>query len=288
MSIHLIPSTPAVAPDAAPLAALRHRRPLVLHEVRTVSPATALVASSSNRCNDNRRPYLVTQQGQSSRRVIAVLETGTAPTPIGRVSPSRMVRAAMETLHPFTESGELLPPAPKAIVTFSRPWFTRQPGNKGRVGSSVSIAVSSDGESFNQGDSAYVMQPGARKVNPLPVMAGISRRAVPVISIIPRLNAGNIIAPERITVSTMQRPSELQLIADQLDNIIPFVRRKFEADGIDDDERTILDGLHDCSNRQFRQAEVFDLTTSLDRVGLNKRNARRLRELFPELGPGAA
>jgi hypothetical protein len=85
-----------------------------------------------------------------------------------------------------------------------------------------------------------------------------------------------------------QRASEPQLIAEGIDNIIPFIRRKFEIDGLDEEEEAHLKKLSHYSDRALRHAEVFDFTTSVNRIGFNKRNTRRLRELFPELGPGIA
>jgi hypothetical protein len=153
------------------------------------------------------------------------------------------------------------------------------------------VAVAVDGSYPVIQESAYRETPKTGTNNPLPMLGaalvGRSHRAR--VSIIPRRWAGNINAPERTTVSRMQRPSEPQLIAEGIDNIIPFIRRNFEAsDGIDQEEQEVLDELNHYSDRALRHAEIFDLTTSLPRVGMNKRNARRLRELFPELGPGAA
>lgn len=217
---------------------------------------------------------------------MAVLDVCARATPFTRTPRARRSRAAVEMLEPFTESGELLPPATKAMVTVPRPSIDSQPGNLESVGSSVSIAVGSDGVVFIRRYASRLAQ--VTQLIPMPGAVSVSHGADTCTPNVHRLFAGNINAPERITVSNMQRDSELQLIAAKLDNIIPFVRRKFEEDGLDADEFTTLNELVECSNRQLRQAEIFDLTQSLDRVGLNKRNARRLRELFPGLGPGIA
>ena len=295
MSIHLIPSTPAGTPDAAPLAALRHRRPLVRHEepMTVIEHPAGFPSPALDRVPDHR--LFVTQRGQSNRRVISPtpgIDRSTMGATTGSITPlPRTVRAAVETLNTVTESGvNSSLPAPKAIVTVLRPWFTRQPANKGRADLSVSIAVGSDGSiAYRVTEDAYRLT--SSQLIPLPG-AGLVRlwlRAIPCTPTIPRQCGGNINAPERITVSTMQRASEPQLIAEGIDNIIPFIRRQFEAsNGIDQQEQEVLDGLNHYSDRALRHAEIIDLTTSLTRVGPNKRNARRLRELFPELGPGAA
>ena len=88
-----------------------------------------------------------------------------------------------------------------------------------------------------------------------------------------------------------QRPSEPQIVADRLDRMIPFVRRKLREDGdIDHDDRLILETLTEISDQAQRHAEVLDLSASLMRVGFNERNNRRLRDIAPAaaLPPSAA
>jgi hypothetical protein len=87
------------------------------------------------------------------------------------------------------------------------------------------------------------------------------------------------------------RPSEPQLIADELDNLVPFVARKLKEDGSHDSEDiAIIARLSAISARQLQHAEVLDLTWSLGRLGFNERNSRRLRDIAPmsALPPSAA
>lgn len=87
------------------------------------------------------------------------------------------------------------------------------------------------------------------------------------------------------------RPSEPQLIADELDNLVPFVARKLKEDGNHDAEDiAIIACLSAISARQLRHAEILDLTSSLMRVGFNKRNNRRIRDIAPlaAIPPSAA
>lgn len=92
-------------------------------------------------------------------------------------------------------------------------------------------------------------------------------------------NGRDIVVPgERAPL--MQRASEPQVIADLLDNLIPAIRRKLIADGyLDPEDHAIIQALSDCSARSLQHAEAVDLSSSLLRVGLTKRNARRLRDL---------
>lgn len=76
------------------------------------------------------------------------------------------------------------------------------------------------------------------------------------------------------------RPSEPQIVADRIDQIIPFLRLKLRADGeIDRDDRRILETLSEISDQAQRHAEVLDISASLLRLGVNERNRRRLRDI---------
>jgi hypothetical protein len=91
-------------------------------------------------------------------------------------------------------------------------------------------------------------------------------------------------APRKVTYA-MQRSSDPQLLAVALDEVLPLVIDKLDADGERDagDEHIILT-LRAVSDGQLRHAEIFDLTASINRIGLTKRNRQRVRDLFPELG----
>ena len=84
------------------------------------------------------------------------------------------------------------------------------------------------------------------------------------------------------------RASEPQIIADLIDQLYPLIYRKFLENGIDAEEDTILDALTTTSDRAQRHAEVMDLSLSLQRVGINERNLRRWRDLFPDTTPAKA
>jgi hypothetical protein len=82
----------------------------------------------------------------------------------------------------------------------------------------------------------------------------------------------------------MQRSSDPQLLAVALDEVLPLVVDKLEADGERDaGDDHIIRTLRAVSDGQLRHAEIFDLTASINRIGLTKRNRQRVRELFPEL-----
>lgn len=83
----------------------------------------------------------------------------------------------------------------------------------------------------------------------------------------------------------MQRPSDPQQLAVALDEVLPLVIDKLEADGERDaGDEHIIRTLRAVSDGQLRHAEIFDLTASINRIGLTKRNRQKVRELFPELG----
>ena len=218
--------------------------------------------------------------------------------------------AGMETPGAFTESrvfsNRFLPSAPKAIATLAGPFTVSQSSDQERAATGVSIAVIEANDArmkevnhdrlaafpnSNRETRENQGEPAEGRVNPLVAKALLllSRPSASPVSTVPLTDPRNIVAPERSQVSEMQRQSEPQEIADEIDNLIPFVRRNFEAsNGIDQHEQAILDGLEEVSNQSIRYAEVIDLTASMMRRGHNKRNNRRIRELFPDFGPEAA
>lgn len=168
MTLHLLP--PVATPDVLPLRTLRPRRP-VLHRV----PMPVIEAVPSSRDHAPVHRYPMAQRGQSSPCAMAVLDVCARATPFTRTPRARRSRAAVEMLEPFTESGELLPPAPKAMVTVPRPSIESQPGNLESVGSSVSIAVGSDGV-VSMKEAAYRVVVSA-EVNPMPGAVSVSHGA---------------------------------------------------------------------------------------------------------------
>lgn len=107
------------------------------------------------------------------------------------------------------------------------------------------------------------------------VAAGLSR---PII-------VPNSEAPQKANPHMSQRSSDPQLLAVALDEVLPLVIDKLEADGERDaGDEHIIRTLRAVSDGQLRHAEIFDLTASINRIGLTKRNRQKVRELFPELG----
>jgi hypothetical protein len=91
-------------------------------------------------------------------------------------------------------------------------------------------------------------------------------------------------APRKATPHMSQRSSDPQLLAVALDEVLPLVIDKLEADGERDaGDEHIIRTLRAVSDGQLRHAEIFDLTASINRIGLTKRNRQKVRELFPEL-----
>lgn len=217
------------------------------------------------------------------------------------------------------------PTASKGIATLAGMWFTRYPGEQERVatGSSTAVAMNErisralmqkginhdplvhvkriDATENERAIDLTPLRPGGRHVNAsgqpntqsvefsaASVRQGCGRRTTYPNSIA-RSDGPNINGPERKQESHMQRLSEPQLIAEGIDNIIPFVRRKLAADGhIDHEDQAILDELSGYSDRAIQHAEILDFAMSAVRVGFTKRNVRRLRDLAPVIGPGAA
>lgn len=284
--LSLLPSVATA--DTAPHAVLSLRRPVVLHRV-LMNGVVNFPSQNLVHLAVPTHQHPVTQRDESGRRVIAVLETGTAPTPIGRVSPSRMVRAANRTLHPFTKSVGLLPPASKAMLTFPRP-SRPHPGNEEAVGSSVLFAVGSDGDSSHARSLAYVVQPGASEVNPLPVMAGISRRAVPVISIFAPQSSGRLISqPRKERNAVSQVESRTYRIATAVRSARRNHLRIAARDGvIDADETALMNALIAIETDLEEKADDERAAFALIRTGRTKHTRGIVVDLFPQIGPEAA
>ena len=307
------------ATDAVPLAVLSPRH-LVLRRLDLEMSGNASRSPSGIAIDAPARVQSAAQQGLSADDCVASLNAWEIGSRIGATSdvgctarkhipaPDGPV-AGMETPGAFTESRvfsmRFLPSASKAIATLAGPWNLSQSSDQERAATGVSIAVIEANDARmkevnharlaafptskretreNQGE------PAEGRANPLVAKALLlsSRSSASPDSTVRLTDPRNIVAPERSQVSEMQRQSEPQEIADEIDNLIPFVRRNFEAsNGIDQEEQAILDGLEEVSNRSIRYAEVIDLTVSMIRVGTNKRNNRRIRELFPEFDPAA-
>jgi hypothetical protein len=120
---------------------------------------------------------------------------------------------------------------------------------------------------FDRSGAAYALTHGM-------TVAGEPSR--PIIVPIPE-------APRK-AMPAMQRSSDPQLLAAALDEVLPLVVDKLDADGERDaGDEHIIRTLRAVSDGQLRHAEIFDLTASINRIGLTKRNRQKVRELFPEL-----
>lgn len=296
MSIHLIPSTPAGTPDAAPLAALRHRRPLVRHEepMTVIEHLAGFPFPALDRAPDHR--LFVTQQGQSSRRVISPtpgIDRSTMGATTGSITPlPRTVRAAVETLNTVTESGvNSSLPAPKAIVTVLRPWFTRQPANKGRADLSVSIAVGSDGSiAYRVTEDAYRLT--SSQLIPLPG-AGLVRlwlRAIPCTPTIPRRLAGRLMSQPRKEANGV---SQVESRTYRIATAVGSARRRHlriasRDDVIDAEENALTNELLAIEEALEAKADDERAGLALIRTGRTKHTRGIVVDLFPNIGPEAA
>lgn len=293
MSIHLIPSTPAVAPDAAPLAALRHRRPLVRHEepMTVIEHPAGFPSPALDRVPDHR--LFVTQRGQSNRRVMSPtpgIDRSTMGATTGSITPlPRPIRAVVETLNTVTESGRLsFVPASKAIVTVLRPWFTRQPANKGRADLSVSTTVGSDGF-ITTGGSAYRALTFAQPI-PLPgAGALVYRRGTPT-SIIARQCGGRLISqPRKESNGVSQVESRTYRIATAVGSARRRHLRIASRDGvIDAEENALTNALLAIEEELEAKADDERAGLALIRTGRTKHTRGIVVDLFPNIGPEAA
>ena len=259
------------ATDAVPLAALSPRH-LVLRRLDLEMSGNASRSPSGIAIDTPAQVQSAAQQGQSADDCVASLDERRARSRVHKGAPREYAGWSARIRTNTTMPG--------------RPVISLRP-QEGVVNHARLAAFPNSNRETreNQGE------PAEGRVNPLVAKALLllSRPSASPVSTVPLTDPRNIVAPERSQVSEMQRQSEPQEIADEIDNLIPFVRRNFEAsNGIDQHEQAILDGLEEVSNQSIRYAEVIDLTASMMRRGHNKRNNRRIRELFPDFGPEAA
>lgn len=136
-----------------------------------------------------------------------------------------------------------------------------------------------------RGNCRYAFPASTAPTNQSPTPPRLSSTVRPVAP-------GHIIVPAveapQKDPAMSQRLSDPQLLAVQLDEVLPRVIRKLDADGVrDEEDAQIIATLTAVNTGQLRHAEIYDFTTSVSRIGMTKRNRQRARELFPEFD-GAA